>query len=777
MHFVWVNGSFVGYDEGSMTPAEYDISKYLNEDKNQITVLVTRWSSGSYLEDQDMWRFSGIFRDVYLYSKPLTSFKDLFVQTDFDNEYKNATLKINLKLNKSTEENYNVKYSLLDKDEKEISSESFETLNEDTLSISKLIKNPHQWSDEKPYLYSLVLELVNPQGKVVEVDKKKIGFRELKMINGLACLNGKPLVIRGVNRHEHHPDFGRAITKDMMLKDILLMKQNNINSVRTSHYPNSPIWNDLCDEYGIMLMDEVNAECHYNEDTFSSRKNYFKSYMDRFIGMVQRDKNHPSVIIWSTGNECGLGKPHYMMNDYARANDPTRFVMHQSNVPDGEAPYVDIIGPRYPTPSTLMHIGLTSSKPVVMGEYEHAMGNSVGHLDEFWNMIYTLPKLQGGYIWDWVDQGVNEKLTLVKDKSKYNIETAIMGRPEIINGVSGKAIKLSGLDDWVEVYNDPIFDSLYNSLEIDFAIKADKWYPPNTIISRANQFGITQPSADSLSFYINSYNNCITAGVPSDWRTKWHNVKATFDGDELKLFIDGNLERTKKYHWHLDYSHYPINIGRNMETEAEQHLGWISNCAIDEVKIYKDLNEKDLILNLDFEDLSNKVTADFYGSSSFDCNGLIFSNRVPQPELYQVKKSQSPIRFELADGKTAKIKIKNHYNFTDLNEFKFNWFLYEHGKLITNGNVDVNCQPLKDVVVNIPVNLNIDSNEKYLEIDAVLKDDQSWAKAGYEIAFEQFKFPGKESENFLTEANGKTNVIENDKVLLVKNWKLHLQHK
>ncbi len=625
--FVWVNGNFVGYDEGSMTPAEYDISKYLNEKNNQITVLVTRWSSGSYLEDQDMWRFSGIFRDVYLYSKPIISFKDLFVQTDFDDEYKNATLTINLKLSNADGKNYKVKYSLLDEEEKEIASESFETLKKDSLSISKLINNPHQWSDERPYLYTLVIELINNQNNVVEVNKKKIGFRELKMINGLACLNGKPLVIRGVNRHEHHPDFGRAITKDMMVKDILLMKQNNINSVRTCHYPNSPVWYDLCDEYGILLMDEVNAECHYSESNFSSRENYFKSYMDRFIGMVQRDKNHPSVIIWSTGNECGLGKPHYMMNDYARANDPTRFVMHQSNVPDGEAPYVDIIGPRYPTPSTLQHIGLTSNKPVVMGEYEHAMGNSVGHFDEFWNMIYALPKLQGGYIWDWVDQGLNEELTLIKDKSKYNIQTAIMGRPEIINGVSGNAIKLSGLDDWVEVYNDPIFDSLYNSLEIDFAIKADKWYPPNTIISRASQFGIRQPSADSLSFYINNYKNCVTVAVPDDWTTKWHKVKAVFNGEEIKLFIDDKLKGTKKYQWHLMYSHYPINIGRNMETDAEQHTGWISNCAIDEVKIYKDLNENELIFSLDFEDLSKKVTADFYGSSSFDCNGLIFSNR------------------------------------------------------------------------------------------------------------------------------------------------------
>lgn len=313
--FVWVNDTFIGYDEDSMIPSEFDITKYIKEENNLITVLVTRWCSGSYLEDQDMWRFSGIYRDVYLYSKPQISFTDLFVTTDFDDSYKDADLIMKISASEKLDESVQIRYTLYDNESNQVLQNSSGIVYNDKniIEIKSHTKNPHQWSDETPYLYTLILELINSNGEVLEVIKEKIGFRELEMKNGLACLNGKPFYVRGVNRHEFHPDFGKAITKDMMLKDIILMKQNNINSVRCSHYPNSPLWYELCDEFGILLMDEVNAECHYTENSFPSRKEYLDSFLDRFTGMFHRDKNHPSVIIWSTGNECGLDEPHYKM--------------------------------------------------------------------------------------------------------------------------------------------------------------------------------------------------------------------------------------------------------------------------------------------------------------------------------------------------------------------------------------------------------------------------------------------------------------------------------
>ena len=400
-----------------------------------------------------------IFRDVYIYSKPIVSISDLSVITDFDNNYKNANLILKLVINSSSNSNtnnYKIKYSLLDGELKKVVEEKSETIVSNKIEINKLISSPNQWSDEKPYLYTLIIELFDGD-KSVEIIKQKIGFRELEIKNGQACVNGKPVYFRGVNRHEHHPDFSGAITEEMMIKDIKLMKQFNVNAVRTSHYPNSPLWYDLCDEYGIYVQDEVNAECHYKENWLPGLEFYHAAFMDRFSGMIQRDKNHPCVVMWSTGNECGLGEIHYKMNDYARANDGTRFIMHQSNQPDGEAPYADIIGPRYPTVSSLRYIGMNSHKPVVMGEYAHAMGNSLGQFDELWNLIYSLPSLQGGFVWDWVDQGMNVNLKLTPELSDNKILSAVMGNPTLIDGQKGKAIKLSGLDDWIEIYNHPNF--------------------------------------------------------------------------------------------------------------------------------------------------------------------------------------------------------------------------------------------------------------------------------------------------------------------------------
>ena len=736
--FVWINGNYVGYDEGGMTPAEFDITQFVQEADNEITVLVTRWSSGSYLEDQDMWRYSGIFRDVYIYSKPKVAFTDLTIKTDFDDSYLNADLIISLERSASLKDldNYSVRYTLFDTSKNKIISETsaFDDLK---TTVTNSIQKPHQWSDEKPYLYTFIIELLNAQNESVDVIKEKVGFRELEMIDGKACLNGKPIYFRGVNRHEHHPDYSGAITKEMMIKDIFLMKQFNINAVRTSHYPDAPLWYDLCDKFGILLVDEVNAECHYAENWFPTLENYSAAFMDRFISMIQRDKNHPSVVIWSTGNECGLGEIHFKMNDYARENDPTRFVMHQSNHPDGEAPYVDIIGPRYPTVSRLLHIALTTDKPVVMGEYAHSMGNSLGQFDELWNLIYSMDKLQGGFIWDWVDQGINQKLIITPDESDYHILSAVIGNPEFVEGKNGKAIKFSGLDDWIEVYNHPVFDELSNNISIEFWIKPGKFLTANSIVARSNQFGIIQSHQDSISFYVNDYNNNVVSTLPSNWEDKWHHIKTEYDGNQMMLYIDDNLKASKLYNENFKYCHHPLNVGRDITLNTDQHLGWLSNCTIDDLIVSRKLNDKnDVILQLKFDDMKDEGNFVYYGISSFVCNGIVFYDRKPQPEIFQVKKSQSPIRINL---KNDKLVFTNHYSFTDLNEFDFKWFLYKDGKLEKNGSLKIECKPSFEIIIENPVkDLNPGNEEYILEITANPSDKKVWADKGYEITFEQF---------------------------------------
>ena len=768
--FVWVNGKYVGYDEGGMTPAEFDITDFTQEKNNQITVLVTRWSSGSYLEDQDMWRYSGIFRDVYLYSKPIISISDFSVVTDFDDKYENANLILKLAINvsaNSNSNNYKIKYSLFDSELKKVAEETSETFSNKIIEINKLIKSPHQWSDEKPYLYTLILELIDNKDEPIEIIKKKIGFRELEIKNRQACVNGKAIFFRGVNRHEHHPDFSGAITEEMMIKDIKLMKQFNVNAVRTSHYPNSPLWYDLCDEYGIYIQDEVNAECHYKEYWFPGLEFYHAAFMDRFSGMIQRDKNHPSVVMWSTGNECGLGEIHYKMNDYARLNDGTRFIMHQSNSPDGEALYADIIGPRYPTVASLRNIGMHSHKPVVMGEYAHAMGNSLGQFDELWDLIYSLPSLQGGFVWDWVDQGMNVNLKLTQDYSDNKILSAVMGNPTIIDGHKGKAIKLSGLDDWIEIYNDPIFDSVKDNITISFWIKPDQWFIENPIITRVNQFGVVQSDPDLLCFYINDYKNSITASLPSDWINNWHLIKAEYDGKQTQLFIDDELKASKKYDQLLKYVHFPVNIGRDYSRDADQHLGWISNYAIDEIKIISTINGKTKqLLNLPLDEINIKDKFVYYGVSPFVCNGVIFNDRTPQPELHQMKKSQAPIQFLLSDDK-SKIIIKNYYGFTDLTENDFNWFLYRNGEEIKSGKLNVQCSPLSEVIIPNPIypyDFNNDG-EYILEVTANYGKSDKCVFKGDEINFEQFIFSTSSEDEKFIELKSSLSVIENDKDL------------
>ncbi len=767
--FVWLNGKYIGYHEDGMTPAEYDITDKVKKGGNHLSLMVLRWCDGTYLEDQDMFRFSGIYRNVYIYSKPQLTIRDLFIKTDLDEKYNDADLVLDILIKnyKTKIENVKLRYSLLDKENNIII-----TNNSDLLEIEKQVNttikhkviSPLKWSDEKPYLYTLILELMNEKEEVIEIVSQKVGFRELEVKNGLAMLNGMPVYFRGTNRHEHNPENGRTLTKDLMIEDIKLLKQFNFNAVRTSHYPNDPLWYELCDEYGILIQDEVNAECHYTEYKFPEREDYLNAFMDRFTRMVQRDKNHPSVVMWSTGNECGLAKPHYMMAEYIKKFDPSRFLMHQSNWPDGEAPYVDIIGPRYPTPSRLREIGLSSSKPVIMGEYAHAMGNSLGNFDEFWENIYSVPKLQGGFVWDWVDQGLLVKSKFIKDYSPYNIQCSVMGNPEIVNGPYDKALKLSGLDDWIEVYDDQKLDLRGNNLVIEAVVSPQKFYQETTIISKAFQFGLKQITIDTLSFYINSYKNSLKIRVPDNWYSNWHKIEAVYTGSEIQLFIDNKLFGSKLYVEKIKSSHYPVNIGRDSYQNTDQHLGWISNFIFDEVKIYdsyKNNNEyTQPILWLKFDAITEGENYLTYGISPFCHNGMITADRKPQPELWQAKHSMSPVRFYSEDLNSGKFKVVNKYSFTNLNEFDIEWYLYKNNKIEKSGKLDFDVEPQTEKLFQLPELLNLKNDHDYvIEFSCKTKKDEIFKEKGFEINFQQFVINYKQSklDGFVQTEN--TNII------------------
>ncbi len=404
--YLWINGQKVGYSQGAKTPAEWNITKYLKKGENVLAVEVYRWSDGSYLECQDFWRISGIQRDVYLYSKPRMAIRDYFVKTSLDENYESGIFKIDIELTENTQE-HSVKVLILD-DKKEIIYENSGKVKGDRIHFNKELGKVKKWSAEKPNLYTLVLEL-SAKGKNMEIISRKIGFRTSEIKNGQLLVNGQPVLIKGVNRHEHDPETGHVISKESMLHDINLMKQYNINTVRTAHYPDDPYWYELCDQYGLYVIDEANIESHgmgYGEESLAKDPEWYRAHLDRIQRMVERDKNHPSIIIWSLGNEAGDGINFEKAAEWLKERDPSRPIHYERA---GFAPHTDIYCPMYPSVSYIKNYGASvQERPLIMCEYAHAMGNAMGSLNDYWQEIRNSDYLQGGSIWDWVDQGLLE---------------------------------------------------------------------------------------------------------------------------------------------------------------------------------------------------------------------------------------------------------------------------------------------------------------------------------------------------------------------------------
>jgi beta-galactosidase len=412
--YVWVNGRSVGYSEDSKTPAEWDITSYLVAGPNTIALEVIRWSDGSYLECQDFFRLSGIERDVYLYAAPKLRVRDFWARADLTDDYMNGVLSVDVELaNKAAGRRAGpcaVKMALYDRDGKTIASASqavaLDGKEKTNVVLGRTIEHPLTWTAETPNLYPVVVTLEDGAGRVLESVGAKIGFRRVEIRDGILLVNGTRILLKGVNRHEHDPITAHVISEDSMRKDIQLMKQFNINAVRTCHYPNDPRWYELCDEYGLYLIDEANIESHgmgYGEKSLAKNPDWGPAHLDRTIRMVERDKNHPSVIIWSLGNEAGDGVNFEATSAWIHARDNSRPVHYEGA---GPRPHTDIYCPMYDRIEDLEAYALKKqSKPLIMCEYAHAMGNSSGNLQDYWDVIEKYDQLQGAFVWDWVDQG------------------------------------------------------------------------------------------------------------------------------------------------------------------------------------------------------------------------------------------------------------------------------------------------------------------------------------------------------------------------------------
>ena len=422
--YLWINGTKVGYHEDGMLPAEFNISKYIKKGENQLAVEVINWSDGSYFEDQDFWRLSGIYRDVYLFATPQTNIRDFSLSTELDSKYRDAIfhLKINIaNLNTKKCTGFKVKMNLKDPEGKTIISKvstpvTIDEQSEGIVTFSEKVDNPLKWSAEFPDLYTCEMDLVDQNGNTIQTINSKIGFRKVEIINGHLLVNGQSIKIKGVNRHEFDMYTGRYVTRESMIQDIVLMKKYNINAVRISHYPNHPDWYELCDEYGIYVMDEANVESHGLWE-----KGYYigelpeckQTILERNLAMVERDKNHPSIIFWSMGNESGWGRNFDSTYKAIKNIDPEKRPIHyESKNPaynDTLSRY-DFISNMYPSLENIIkQFNKDSLRPVVICEYAHSMGNSVGNFRKYWNMFYQNSRMQGGFTWDWIDQGLRSK--------------------------------------------------------------------------------------------------------------------------------------------------------------------------------------------------------------------------------------------------------------------------------------------------------------------------------------------------------------------------------
>lgn len=396
---LWVNGKYVGYSEDSKVAAEFNISKYLKPGKNLIAMQVMRWCDGSYFEDQDFWRFTGIAREVYLYARPKLHAADIRLNAALENNYQDGVLnyKVSLKGGKT-----DVAITLCDKDGKQIAQA---TGAQGVIKVPKV----NAWTAETPYLYKAYITLKNKQG-AAEVIPQKVGFRNVEIKNAQLLVNGQPVLVKGADRHEMDPDGGYVVSIERMIQDIKIMKQLNINAVRTSHYPFDPRWYDLCDEYGLYITAEANLESHgmgYDEKSLAKFPEYIVPHIERNEGNVKPLINHPSVIVWSLGNECGYGVNFEKAYDWVKACAPTRPAQYERGGYDSKT---DIYCPMYiGYEESESYCKSNGTKPYIQCEYAHAMGNSEGGFKEYWDLIRKYPKYQGGYIWDFVDQGLRDK--------------------------------------------------------------------------------------------------------------------------------------------------------------------------------------------------------------------------------------------------------------------------------------------------------------------------------------------------------------------------------
>jgi beta-galactosidase len=758
--YVWINGNEVGYSQGSMMPSEFNVTRYLRPGENVLAVRVYRFCDGSYLEDQDMWRMSGIHRDVFLFATPAVHIRDFRVSTTFEAQLHTATLAVSADVRNygANECDIQAVLRLFDASGMEVLPRALPGTaeiaggGESHLELSRPVPGARKWSAETPYLYTAVLLLLDSAGNTVEAASAKVGFRQVEIREGRIHVNGAPIVIGGVNRHEFDPERGKAVTAESMKRDICLMKQHNINAVRTSHYCNDPKWYDLCSELGLYVLDEADLESHFYSDKFTKDPEWRDAFLDRAERMVMRDKNHACVIAWSLGNESGYGPNHDAMADWIRQYDPSRPVHYH---PADHAPATDIIAPMYPEVNRIVELAEEAgeTRPIIMCEYAHSMGNSTGNLKEYWRAIETHTRLQGGFIWDWADQSLRQKtIHVTPDKYRKGREAFVVGK--LVEGRRGNALS----NGYAALPPSPDLDVTGSELTVEVWVKPEQAEKQNPFLTKGEtQYSLSMRDKNTLEFTIwDGLPKCATARIPQRWYGQWHHVVGTYNGKYLQIYVDGVSLAGVSHAGTIDHAPCAVFVGRNpirgTALRGAISLARIYNKALSSIDIRKAMEDKSHVkpvMALDFDQVEERAFEWFaYGGDFgefptdgiFCCDGLVSSAREPHPGLLEYKKILEPVRVRLVDAEMREIEVENRFSFQSLSHLQAEWEIVRDGEAIVASGIlpQLNTAPGSKERLVVPYEGDIAGGDLWLNIRFRLSNDTPWAAQGHEVAWAQF---------------------------------------
>ena len=830
-YYVYVNGQEVGMGKDARTFCEFDISKVVRPGKNIIAVKVYRRSDGSYLEDQDFFRLSGIFRSVYYYVQPAVAVADTKVTTEFKNdELTDAVVRVEVALQNNTRAeqkgtavftidalnptNANRKGADLGgaAPNKGVDHEfTLKAKEQKTLVFEIPVKSPYLWSAETPWLYPAKLTVYDADFESTLDAGFKVGFRKVEIKDGLLLINNKAVLLKGVNRHEHHPFTGHAVTTEGMLQDIALMKSLNMNAVRTCHYPDDSRWYDLCDEYGLYVIDEANVESHgmgYGKEALANPPEWKNAILNRTQRMAYRDRNHACVVIWSLGNESGNGPNFVASYNWLKEFDPTRPVQYERAQLEANT---DIFCPMYMSVGGVINYAQNEEKktegkrPLIQCEYSHAMGNSNGNFSLYWDAIRQYKHLQGGFIWDWVDQGIAMRVPqqTVEDASKNKHPIKIVGivapKEEVgqiftgcktsprkgQKGLKGYAVvgynansNMSGIGEGYKAYAESVKDLNFVG-KVPFTLEATVCpYNGNegTYVGKSDyQYALKQQNGGVQVYIFNGSNWICATGKVDNWEMNWHEVAGVYTTEELILYVDGKEIARQACSEPIAESPFPVELNRN-----SYHTNRLAGALLGAARVYSralsaeeiaqnfyDRKNRDgLELFVDFDETKSVATNDVYygyggnfgpvnvpSDQNFCMNGLISPDRKLHPGCAEVKHNQANVLIsrDETDETFKTYFVKNEYMFRDLSGVELRVSLMEDGVAVKTATLKPGVD-FENAAPDTTVKLTLDSwkdetfqakagSEYFLNFDVVSVGDEALIERGAVLRTDQFALP------------------------------------